>query len=90
MDRTRYHLVSKKIEKCIPGSRDKWKVIEYVLSLVLQVNPHGYIKITLLPNKTGGLHSRKKRQMESSELPEVETNEKYLKVEIDDPFHENN
>ena len=40
-----------KLEECIPERRDKWKVIECVLSLVLQPNPHGYIEITLFPGK---------------------------------------
>ena len=48
------------------GIFPKGIAIEYVLSRVLQFNVHGYIKITLLPDKTGGLHSRKKRQMESN------------------------
>ena len=51
---------------CIPECCDKWKAIECVLSRVLQFNVHGYMKITLLPNKTGGAYSRKKRQMESN------------------------
>ena len=48
------------------GVFPKGGAIECVLSRVLQFNVHGYIKTTLLPDKTGGLHSRKKRQMESN------------------------
>ena len=41
MDRIRYNLFSLKLGEWTLGSRDKWKVIECVLSLVLQVYPHG-------------------------------------------------
>ena len=67
MDISRSPCFQTKLGVCIPERRDKWKVIECVLSLVLQGNPHGYIDIILLPNKTGGVHSRKKRQIYSAE-----------------------
>ena len=55
--------VAKCMEGAFPKEETKREVMECVLSLVLQGNPTGYIKITLLPDKTGGVHSRKKRQV---------------------------
>ena len=39
MDISRSPCFQTKLEECIPERRDKWKVIECVLSLVLQGNP---------------------------------------------------
>ena len=41
MDISKSPCFQTKLEECIPERRDKWKVIECVLSLVLQVYPHG-------------------------------------------------
>ena len=49
-----------------PKEETKREVMECDLSRVLQFDVHGYMKITMFPNKTGGAHSRKKRQMESN------------------------
>jgi hypothetical protein len=51
MDISRSPCFQTKLGVCIPERRDKWKVIECVLSLVLQPNPHGYIEIILFPGK---------------------------------------